>query len=312
MRLDAAVEGFVSGYFSTCRRSPKTVRAYATDLGQFAMAIGSCASLDSVSAECLEAWATKLQDLGYATSSIRRKFAVVGVFFRYWVRRGVVDRSPLRQVRLDLAPQRLLPRVLELRDVTQLLMTARASVLEASSLRKRVLASRNQAILEVLFATGLRIGEVVALDAADVRDGELRVMGKGGRERFAHLPDRGSRRALAGYERLREILEPESKALFLNARGARLSTQGAANALRGIAQSAGICEAFTPHMLRHTIATQLLENGADVRMVQEFLGHASITTTQRYTHVTRRHVRSMVAAHHPSLTRLSRQDPLTI
>ena len=134
----------------------------------------------------------------------------------------------------------------------------------------------------------------------------LRIRGKGGRQRLAGLPDRESRDALDRYLAARRKLCPRSDAVFLNPLGSCLSAQGAALAISRMAAQSGIQRRVTPHMLRHTVATLLLENGADLRHVQEFLGHASITMTQRYTHVTNRHLRKVLMRNHPNLVSFSR------
>ncbi len=305
VQLIDAVDEFVGAYFSTKRRSEKTKRAYSTDLGQFVDAMAPKTELSEVTFRDLEQWGRDLQKRRYATSSIRRKFAAVRVFYSFLLRRGTVSESPLWRVQLDLRPPKRLPRVLPIDDVSRLLTLAERAAEAPQNPWRRVLACRNRAIVELLFATGLRVGEVVGLDVADYRPatGDLRVLGKGARERRAIIPDRTSQSALSDYLAVRQ---GDSPALFLNNRGGRLSTQGAANAVKKIALGAGIERHVTPHVFRHTIATQLLERGADVRIVQTFLGHASITTTQRYTHVSQSHLERTLAACHPNIRTLCR------
>jgi len=154
-----------------------------------------------------------------------------------------------------------------------------------------------------MFATGMRVGEVSALDVADfvVAESVFRVQGKGGRDRLAFVVDEQTVRIQREHLEARSQIATESHALFLNATGERLSTQGIANIIAKFRQDAGIARHITPHMLRHTVATLLLRNGVDIRVVQEFLGHASIATTQRYTHIAKEHLIGVLRKHHPSL-----------
>ena len=165
-------------------------------------------------------------------------------------------------------------------------------------------ASRNLALVDLLFATGMRVGEVSALDLIDfaVSDSCFRVKGKGGRDRLAFVVDEQTLRIQREHVVLRSSIASDSPALFVNASGERLSTQGIANIISQFRKDAGIERHITPHMLRHTVATLLLRNGVDIRVVQEFLGHASIATTQRYTHVTKDHLIEVLRKRHPSLS----------
>jgi len=167
----------------------------------------------------------------------------------------------------------------------------------------RYRAIRNLALVDLLFATGMRVGEVSGLNIADftVSESIFRVKGKGGRDRLAFLVDDQTRRIQQEHLELRFGIASTSQALFLNASGARLSTQGIANIISQFRKDAGIERHITPHMLRHTVATLLLRNGVDIRVVQEFLGHASIATTQRYTHITKDHLIRVLRERHPSL-----------
>ncbi len=309
MRLKTAIASFVTGYFSTCQRSPKTIEAYRLDLHQFAEFAGARVRLKGIGPDALERWAARLRKDGYASTSIRRKFASLKVFFHYWERRGEIERSPAWRLRLDLAPEEKLPSVLSLEESDRLLAQARCEI-ESSPRRldgptdRRFLALRNLAIVELLFATGMRVGELTSLRVDDI-DGQKRrfvINGKGSRQRIAMLLDDHSHGAIMAYRKHRVSLAADTDALFINLFGRALSTQGVAYNISRLARAAGIGRRITPHMLRHTIATLLLRQGADIRVVQVFLGHASITTTQRYTHVSRAHMQRTLRACHPNLT----------
>lgn len=163
-------------------------------------------------------------------------------------------------------------------------------------------ALRNLALVDLLFATGMRVGEVSALDVRDffAKDAVFRMQGKGGRDRLAFIVDEETVRIQRAYIEARVMIKTENPALFLNTFGGWLSTQRITNVIARLRREARIKRHITPHMLRHTVATLLLRNGADIRVVQEFLGHASIVTTQRYTHITKEHLVRVLRKRHPS------------
>jgi site-specific recombinase XerD len=243
---------------------------------------------------------------------------VLKVFCSYWVRKGSLRESPFWRVKLSYGRVEQLPRALSSREMHKLLSQARKSnpsatavlnyegVAPLGSLRvssPEYRSLRNLALVDLLFATGLRVGEVSSLDVQDffMRESVFRVKGKGGRDRLAVVVDEETVRVQREYLEARAQIETRSPALFLNSSGKRLTTQGIANVITQLREKAGIERHVTPHMLRHTVATLLLRNGVDIRIVQEFLGHASIATTQRYTHVTKEHLRGVLRKRHPSL-----------
>jgi site-specific recombinase XerD len=307
VKVSEAMQGFLEGYFSTCRRSAKTRSAYTTDLAQLAMHLGPELELADVTAEVMEKWAAELRSQEYHSVSIRRKFATARVFFAYWIRKGAIESSPLWKIRLDLGRERFLPRSLAASDAKHLVEAAWA-VLDAydkpvtAASNSRFLRLRNLAAVEILFATGIRVGELVSLNIKDWReeDASFVVNGKGSRQRLAFLPDDRSQKAMRLYCASRRNIATDNEALFLNAAGRRLSTQGIARMMSLYGKTAGIVVKLTPHMIRHTVATLLLRFGADIRVVQEVLGHASISTTQRYTYVSKEHLLSTLRARHPS------------
>jgi site-specific recombinase XerD len=316
MQLKQANTEFLNGYFATNDRSAKTKEAYCLDLGQFEKFAPGKADMSSISGNVIEQWAAHLRQEGYCPATIRRKMVALRVLFSYWVRKGAIQESPFWRVKLSLGRIEQLPRTLTEGEARALLAQTRRNhfsgraVLSkvtpredkrASSLRYRLL--RNLALVDLLFATGMRVGEVSGLDVHDFgpQEAVFRVRGKGGRTRLAFATDRRTLEIQSKHLNARMQIESVSSALFLNAAGKRLSTQGIANVIGSLRQRAGIERHVTPHMLRHTVATLLLRNGADVRVVQEFLGHASILTTQRYTHITKEHLIGVLRKHHPTL-----------
>jgi integrase/recombinase XerD len=233
----------------------------------------------------------------YRASSVVRALSSIRAFHRFLLREGDVDRDPTAGVVRPKLP-RTLPRPLSIEDVSRLL--AQPDPSSASGLRDR-------AVLETLYASGVRISELVGLDVDDVdlEDGSVRVLGKGSKERDVLL-GRYARDAVSAYlTRVRPQLATRRSrsALFLNLRGGRLTRQGCALILQKHARAARIGRKLSPHTLRHSFATHLLEGGADVRVVQELLGHASVATTQVYTLVTRQHLREVYFTSHPRARR---------
>jgi integrase/recombinase XerD len=318
MRLEQAIKEFLCGYFSTNDRSKKTTLAYGSDLQQFARYAGNDIEIQSFRGVLIEDWAAHLRTESYSPASMRRKMVVLKVFCSYWVRRGELNESPFWRVRLSLGRIEQLPRALTEAEMKGLLAEAgrqhhsvgvprKESILArgrqsvASSVEYRAL--RNLALVDLLFATGMRVGEASALNVEDfvVAESTFRIRGKGGRDRLAFVVDQQTVRIQCEHLEARCRFPTQNTSLFLNASNGRLSTQGMANIIASFRREAGITRHVTPHMLRHTVATLLLRNGVDIRVVQEFLGHASIATTQRYTHVAKEHLIGVLRTHHPSL-----------
>src|SRR5947209_15114920 len=302
MRLDEANTEFLSGYFSTHGRRKKTEAAYRSDLAQFRAFAGEDFSLRSLDSSLIERWAAYLREEQYSPASIRRKIVVLKVFCSYWVRKGVLQESPFWRVKLSIGRIEQLPRTLTAKEMRSLLTQPRRNHAAARKEKSKTQneeaggayyrALRNMALVDLLFATGMRVGEVSTLDTSDflLQEAMFRVQGKGGRDRLAFAVDDATLQIQREHLQARTKIVTTSTALFLNASGSRLSTQGIANVIAQLRELAGIERHVTPHMLRHTVATLLLRNGVDIRIVQEFLGHASIATTQRYTHITKEHM----------------------
>lgn len=318
MLLDQAIHDFFYGYFSTHERSVKTRVAYRSDLDQVAHYATRDFELTSLTPAFIESWAADLRVKKYSPASMRRKMVVLKVFCAYWVRKGALSESPFWRVKLSFGRITQLPRALSETEMRGLLTQANQTQSAFQIPRKRAVLSkgnasksstrqyralRNLALVDLLFATGMRVGEVSALNLVDfaVTESCFRVKGKGGRDRLAFLVDEQTLRIQREHVDVRSNIASASPALFVNASGERLSTQGIANIISQFRKDAGIERHITPHMLRHTVATLLLRNGVDIRLVQEFLGHASIATTQRYTHITKDHLVQVLRERHPSL-----------
>ena len=275
--------------------SPRTQEAYERDLArfaQFAESKGAAAPLD-VTARLLREYVYHLKDLGLSPASIRRNVSAVRTYFRFLTGDGIVVRDPSE--RLETPKRwRTLPDVLTVDEVKTLL---------ASPTLDDPLVFRDRALLELAYGAGLRVSEWISLGVRDLmlQEGLVRVFGKGSKERLVPI-GRSAIGAVAIYLReLRPKLEKgEGKGvLFLNARGRPLTRMGAWKILRGYVERTGIAKHVSPHTLRHSFATHLLEGGADLRAVQEMLGHVDIATTQIYTHVDREYLRQVHRSYHP-------------
>ncbi len=231
-------------------------------------------------------------------SSAGRTVVAVRGFHRFCLREGMTTVDPAAAMRPPAPPQRL-PKALTVDEVGRMLAAAAAAEAEPA-----VLATRDAALLELLYGTGARISEAVGLDVdeVDLDSGTVLLRGKGSKERVVPVGSYARQAVSAYLVRGRPDLAGRGKgtpALFLNARGGRLSRQSAWTVLRRAAERAGIGKEVSPHTLRHSFATHLLDGGADVRVVQELLGHASVTTTQVYTLVTVDKLREVYATSHP-------------
>jgi integrase/recombinase XerD len=275
--------------------SPETLDAYSRDverLATFARTKGLDAPT-TVSSRTLRDFVYHLKDLGLSPASIRRNISAVRTYFRFLLSDGHVVRDPSE--RLETPRRwRTLPEVLTVAEVESLL---------AAPTMDEPMYFRDRAMLELAYGAGLRVSEWITLGVRDALLGEglLRVFGKGSKERLVPI-GRTAISSVAIYTReLRPKLErgQGKGVLFLNARGEPLTRMGAWKILRRYVERAGITKHVTPHTLRHSFATHLLEGGADLRAVQEMLGHADISTTQIYTHVDREYLREVHRQYHP-------------
>ncbi|HEY7650177.1 MAG TPA: tyrosine recombinase XerC [Methylomirabilota bacterium] len=256
--------------------SPHTLRSYRNDLEQFRKFLvepkdagGLRAALDELDARVIRAYLARLHERGLDPASVARKLAALRSWLRFLVRRGVLARNPATDIRGPRTGRKLAA-FLPIDEAKALLDSGETSV-------------RDRAILEVLYATGLRVSELSGLDLDDLDRGEgtVRVMGKGRKERIVPFGAKASS-ALDAYLELRG---PGRGPLFTGRRGRRLGVRSLFDVVRRRARAAGLTRRVSPHTLRHSFATHLLDAGADLRAIQELLGHSRLSTTQRYTHV---------------------------
>jgi len=296
-----SISDFCDNWLQLIRRSPKTCAAYRVDLEQFCRAIGRRKLLVDINRRDIEHWLLSLQQSGYAPASLRRKLASLRGFFRHWIDRGTLLSSPTDDLRISFGSTKRLPRTLQNSEIILLIKSLESqSESRAYDNRDAAIVHRNCAIVRTLLATGIRVAELCSLAMVDLlEDRSLRILGKGSRERIALLTHPKDMESINTYLNKRLALNPIETSLFVNARGAAMSTEGVRRIVRLAASDAGINRRVTPHMLRHTAATRLLEHGADLRVVQSYLGHSSIRSTERYTHVSMTHYRAVIERCHP-------------
>lgn len=272
--------------------APKTLKAYAADLRDLA-ARHPGRALESLSTDDLRAYLTDLHERCLKEATIRRRLATLKVFYRWLQEEGLLAEAPTRGIRRRYATTARIPRVLASSQVEAILRSAHALKRKPDAGGPRPAATarghRNCAMVEILFSTGIRSEELVRLDVGDVdlERRTLHVKGKGKRERQVYLSSEEVLVALREYLRRRAALKPAGNALFVNRFGDRLGVQSVAAVFKALVAHAGIEARATPHMLRHTMATLLIENGADVRSAQDILGHSNIRTTEIYLEVSR-------------------------
>jgi len=276
--------------------SPHTQSAYANDLAHFLAYLEQRASCDfaALDSHCVRAYVAECHRAGASAATLARKLAALRGWFRHLAAQGVIAQNPAHGVRPPRA-RRTLPAVL---DVDQM-----ASVLEQDA--SGALATRDRAMWEVMYSSGVRVSELVGLDLADcnLAQAEARVLGKGRKQRVVPL-GRQARSAVAAWLPLRaELVRDDEQALFVNRRGTRLTTRGVRLRLAQWMRVHALEWQLHPHMLRHSFASHLLESSGDLRAVQELLGHANISTTQIYTHLDFQHLAQVYDLAHPRARR---------
>ena len=268
--------------------SPHTLRSYRADLTdcQAFLTRRKLGALASADARVLRAYLADLHTRGLARSTVARRLAALRSLYQFLVRRGRMKANPAREVRTPRLPRRL-PGYLPI-DESQALLTQPFGATGTGV--------RDRAALELLYATGMRVAELagLALGDVDLADGTVRVLGKGRKERIVPL----GRKAIESLRAYLAVRPPGPGPLF-RGRGGALTARSLHRLVGRRARAAGLARRVTPHTLRHTFATHLLDAGADLRLIQELLGHARLTTTQRYTHVTAAGLMAVYDAAHP-------------
>ncbi len=297
-----AIKGFLNYLAVEKGYSEHTIAAYRNDLtgladfaGREAAKQGKPADWSHFDRQSMLAYMLELKERGYVATTLARKVAASRSFFGFLVAEGTIKTNPTENMSSP-SVGKALPKPIPINQVRLLLeQPAKLSTSEAR---------RDRAMLELLYATGMRISELVALNLGDVNtegDAFVRCFGKGRKERIIPIYEQIARtvQQYIKEDRIRLAHGKKDEALFLNARGERITRQGFWQKLKEYARSAGLSDKISPHTLRHSFATHMLSGGADLRSVQELLGHANISTTQVYTHLTTEHVRRSYDKSHP-------------
>ena len=300
--MQAAVDRFLRYLRVERNAADLTLKSYREDLTglleYLAVALLEQAAPQDLQVSDLRAYLAAMQEAGYAKTSIARRLASLRSFFRFCQREGLVKVNPAKPLR-NPRPDRKLPHCLSTQEIAKLLAAPSAGT---------VLGKRDRAMLETMYSAGLRVSELVGANDADLdlSEGILRVRGKGRRERLAPIGSYAIK-ALGIWLRARSSMPRSASGgtapLFTNKFAKRLSTRSVARMIEGLLQRTGLDSRTTPHTLRHSFATHLLDGGADIRSVQELLGHKSLVTTQIYTHVSTAGLREAYERAHPRAKR---------
>ncbi len=299
--MQSAISRFLRYMLVERNAADLTIKSYREDLAGLLEYLGDeppAPQPSDVTTLELRGYIAALHEAGYAKSSIARRLASLRSFFRFAQREELVDSNPAKPLR-NPRPDRKLPHFLSSNDVGRLL--------DAPPENKQ-LGIRDRAILETIYSAGLRVGELVAINDEDIDldDRIVRIRGKGRRERLAPLGS-FAERAIKKWLKIRELAagdQDESPPVFVNRFGNRLTTRSVARMLEKYLKQTGLDIRTTPHTLRHSFATHLLDRGADIRSVQELLGHKSLVTTQIYTHVSTAGLREVYEKAHPRAKRV--------
>lgn len=306
-KITDCIDRFANWLHAEKGYSSHTLDGYRRDLTELAAFLGHEESISCIDSGKIRAYIYTLNGRN-KSSSVARKLSAMRTFFRFLMREKIIANDPAAAISRP-KQGRYMPVFLSVDEVF--------SLLEAPG-EEDAFVSRDRAILELLYSTGMRVAELAALnmDLLDFETGMVRVQGKGSRERLVPV-GRPALEALRAYLPQREQLsrqragrgrQPEARAIFLNGRGSRLTVRSIERLVGTYARRAGIASRVTPHALRHSFATHLLEMGADLRSVQELLGHVSLSTTQKYTHLNLDHLSDVYDRAHPKARKKSRAD----
>lgn len=307
MKIDICIKFFLNSIAKEGNLSEKTIKAYNSDLKHF-YKILSEKDIENITTDEIRKYIDFIaENVSYKDSTIKRKIATLRVFFTYLEAEGIVKNTPMNKIKRKYKIAKRLPKVMSIRELKRLLKTTYNEVKDLKTDKKndnsqyflngkQIRSYRNRAILEILIYTGIRIGELVVLNLSDIKliERTILIFGKGRKERIIYISNDEVLSAIKEYIVTRKTIKTDTKALFLNKYNERLSIYSIENIFTKYCKKARIKKHYTAHCLRHTMATMMLNNGADIRSIQEILGHASIITTQIYTEVSLRHKKKVM------------------
>lgn len=290
--MRSEIDDFLAYIASEKGLAPNTVEAYKRDIEAFAAFLAACeiSNFSLVTTDHIIAFMAKLKDADYATASLCRSLIAIKVLFRFLLRENFIAANIALYLQTPKLWQ-LIPEVMTCEEIDKLLLQPDPLTVHGA---------RDKAILEVLYASGLRVSELCGLNLYSMDDKFVRVMGKGSKERMVPIGSKAIQ-AVDHYLSYNEkrSLDTQEQPLFITKSGKRMDRISIWRMIKEYAKQAGILKNISPHTLRHSFATHLLDNGADLRIIQEMLGHASIGSTDRYTHVSRTHLQEAFQAFHP-------------
>ena len=294
MQAENVLEGFLNYLLIDRMLSGNTIKSYEFDIQSFfAFLSAHKRHVKDVKKADLQHYLAQLYDRGFQATTVSRHLSTIRAFYNYLLIEGQVKANPCELIESPKLPKNL-PTVLNLEEVTRLL---------DSFIDKSPNDIRNKAMIELLYASGMRVSELLDLDLPDLylEMGFVRCMGKGAKERIIPIGEVAIKELEIYLSESRQVLlgTHKTNALFLNRLGSRMTRQGFWKILKQQARVAGIIKDISPHQLRHSFATHLTQNGADLRIVQELLGHADISTTQIYTHISKTHLKKVIEDAHP-------------
>ncbi|WP_339101747.1 tyrosine-type recombinase/integrase [Candidatus Enterococcus clewellii] len=291
-------------YFDYCmfqkKLDKKTLKAYKIDMNQFFLFVEEHHH-STITRSTIESY---IEHMGkrFKTSSIKRKYASIKTYFSYLEYMEHIDKNPFNKIRLRLKEESTLPRIFPMSTLELLLIDSYNEEQKANlSDYQKFITSRNTAILELLFSTGIRVSELcdLSLKHTNLATQQILIKGKGAKERLLFLSNTEVLSAIEKYLVYRNLRLTTCENLFLNRKNARLSDQSVRAIIKNTANRSGLSQHITPHMFRHTLATTLLDEGVDCRYIQNILGHSSIRTTERYTHVSLEMQKKVLLNKHP-------------
>lgn len=292
------LSNYVNEYLKYCRYrkelDEKTLKAYRIDLDQYFAYIAE----EGLKKDRIEGYITDLHKK-YKHKTVKRKIAAVKAFYNYLEEEEIIKETPFRRIKVKFKEDIVLPRIIPRKDIENLL-NFMYKYLKAST-EKQQYVIRDIVIIEILFATGVRVCEIsnIRMESVDLNSGLLRIMGKGGKERYVQIGEQEILELLKRYYLQNEHAIKQSGYLLVNRYGKRFSEQSIRIMLKKYTRLAGIERNLTPHMFRHSFATYLIEEGVDVSCVQQILGHSSIKTTQIYIHIAAKKQAEILREMHP-------------
>lgn len=292
----------INYYLNYCQHQKKldekTIKAYRIDLMQFAVFLEL--ETEPLTKLCISQY-IQAQHQKYKPKTVKRKIACIRAFINYLEFDEQIEVNPINKIRLDFREPTMLPKYLPLKTISKLLQSAHSSLDHFNTQSQYNMSLRNVAILELLFSTGIRVSELCSIKSSDIdlRIGFVKVWGKGAKERVIFISNHETLSILRKYNSVFADCINSTGWFFINRLGQKLTEQSVRNTIKLYAKIAKIPEHITPHMIRHSFATLMLEEDVDIRYIQNILGHSSISTTQIYTHVSLSKQKSIMKKKHP-------------